>query len=58
MPRLIYHLKAAQLPSKWCYLFALGSILNGSLVPAAALLLRSPVLSNALAVPVAADSHW
>lgn len=55
---LVYHLKAAQLSSKCCYLFDFDYIFNGSWVPAAVLLMRSPVLSNALAVPVAGDSHW
>lgn len=55
---LVYHLKAAQLSSKCCYLFASGYIFNGCLVPAAVLLIRSPVLSNRLLVPVAGDSHW
>lgn len=58
MLRLVYHLKAAQLSSICHYLFASDYIFNGFLVPAAVLLVRSPVLSNALAVPVAGDSHW
>lgn len=64
--RLVYHPKVAQLSSKSCYfffskscyLFALGCIFHGCLVPAAVLLLSSPVLSSVLAVPVAGDTHW
>lgn len=52
MLRMVYHLKAAQLSSKSCCLFAFGSIFHGYLGPAAALPVRSPVLSNA------GDTHW
>lgn len=60
---LVYHLKAAQLFSKRCYLFAFGSLFLMDIWSQLQFcwsgpLGRIPALSNAAAVPVAGDCHW